>query len=711
MAKVAYMRQGGGVETAASEDMESKNPYLGMKNDKKAEVGGLESLRQEIEKRKNLIGDGGDMPKMNCGGLMEDEASMGIIIGVDQESGNNIPAGSTAKEVADDVPAMLSEGEYVIPADVVRWHGVKHLEMMRQEAKAGLGLMAQDGRVSNHESEESEEEDPTYYPEEEVEVVEAARGSFISSALNSIYGRSDDEDEKTVAEEVVDEETATEEASPTTFYRWSVVLDPITKRYRYVPVIEETVEREVVNEDGTTETVKETVAKVVTPEEFNPEQATRYTVDEQLAEVYQEFGEDDEMSSAEDIKAAGCPTGFTFNASIGACMANASSNGTLEEMSGPVQYAEQASTKVAEWLGGLSAEDLEDQVGTTLGDKAVNRMFEPSDIELGIGDIFSPIMAIGKGIMKFGDAVGAKRAAITRADYMVDTLGGAKTDENGLLSPKDVQVAYNFQYNPATASFVPSRADSAITAVGRSENAVTERNPLGLTVTGYQDIANVYGEKGEVTGSKVVDWNNDADIFDLMDSIDATLNSMTAVTGDGRLALTDDFKANAEALTTGAKARGAEIRQAEADRLAAEAAEKARKEAEAKAAAEAAAKAKAEAEAQAAAKAQAEKLAAQKAAAEKAVSSGSVSSGGGYAYTPGSNSGTDLNTGKVYSGRGSSSGGNYSSSSNSSSSGGYSTGSRGSSSYGGNTAGGYTSGYGGWAEGGLMQAKDEDEEI
>ena len=33
--------------------------------------------------------------------------------------------GSTAENVRDDIPSMLSEGEIVVPADVVNYHGVK----------------------------------------------------------------------------------------------------------------------------------------------------------------------------------------------------------------------------------------------------------------------------------------------------------------------------------------------------------------------------------------------------------------------------------------------------------------------------------------------------------------------------------------------------------------------------------------------------------
>ena len=65
----------------------------------------------------------------------------------DPVSGNEIPSGSLASEVRDDIPAQLSEGEYVVPADVVRYFGVKVFEDMRMEAKMGLQQMEQDGRI------------------------------------------------------------------------------------------------------------------------------------------------------------------------------------------------------------------------------------------------------------------------------------------------------------------------------------------------------------------------------------------------------------------------------------------------------------------------------------------------------------------------------------------------------------------------------------
>jgi len=68
-------------------------------------------------------------------------------IGQDPVSGNDIPLGSTAENVRDDIPTMLSEGEIVVPADVVNFHGVKLFEDLRAEAKLGYAQMANDGRI------------------------------------------------------------------------------------------------------------------------------------------------------------------------------------------------------------------------------------------------------------------------------------------------------------------------------------------------------------------------------------------------------------------------------------------------------------------------------------------------------------------------------------------------------------------------------------
>ena len=74
--------------------------------------------------------------------------------GIDPVSGNEVPIGSTAAEVRDDIPAQLSEGEYVVPADVVRYYGVKFFEELRAKAKFGYQDMSENGRIGGEPSDE-----------------------------------------------------------------------------------------------------------------------------------------------------------------------------------------------------------------------------------------------------------------------------------------------------------------------------------------------------------------------------------------------------------------------------------------------------------------------------------------------------------------------------------------------------------------------------
>ena len=104
----------------------------------------------------------------------------------DPISGNEIPTGSLAEEVRDDVPAMLSEGEYVVPADVLRFYGIKFFEDLRIKAKDGLARMESMGRIGG----EPIEEEPSNvlpFPIEELETeeeeIEMAVGGYVEGGL------------------------------------------------------------------------------------------------------------------------------------------------------------------------------------------------------------------------------------------------------------------------------------------------------------------------------------------------------------------------------------------------------------------------------------------------------------------------------------------------------------------------------------------------
>ena len=102
---------------------------------------GLQPNRNEMAKGGTVMDKQMRMAFMEDGGLQDD--------GMDRDavSGNDVPSGSLAEEVRDDIPAQLSEGEYVVPADVVRFFGVKFFEDLRMQAKMGLAQMERSGRI------------------------------------------------------------------------------------------------------------------------------------------------------------------------------------------------------------------------------------------------------------------------------------------------------------------------------------------------------------------------------------------------------------------------------------------------------------------------------------------------------------------------------------------------------------------------------------
>lgn len=75
------------------------------------------------------------------GGLADDGAR------VEPVTGNEVPPGSMDQEVRDNVDAKLSEGEYVVPADVVRYYGVRFFEDLRAKAKEDFSKMESEGRI------------------------------------------------------------------------------------------------------------------------------------------------------------------------------------------------------------------------------------------------------------------------------------------------------------------------------------------------------------------------------------------------------------------------------------------------------------------------------------------------------------------------------------------------------------------------------------
>lgn len=72
------------------------------------------------------------------GGSVEKEADF---VKDDDEEPADPPPGATPEEVADDIPAYLSTGEYVLPANVVRYLGLERIVSMHKGALSALQQM------------------------------------------------------------------------------------------------------------------------------------------------------------------------------------------------------------------------------------------------------------------------------------------------------------------------------------------------------------------------------------------------------------------------------------------------------------------------------------------------------------------------------------------------------------------------------------------
>ena len=88
---------------------------------------------------------------------------------------NDPPVGSTPSEVADDIPAMISEGEFVIPADVVRYIGLDKIREIMHQAKHGLACMEDEGLIVDVDEEGRPQSDQKEKSDDNVAIIETVQ--------------------------------------------------------------------------------------------------------------------------------------------------------------------------------------------------------------------------------------------------------------------------------------------------------------------------------------------------------------------------------------------------------------------------------------------------------------------------------------------------------------------------------------------------------
>jgi hypothetical protein len=109
---------------------------------------------------------------------MDEEMMKDMGTEIDPVSGNEIPPGVGAENVRDDIDAKLSDGEYVMPADVVKFFGMAHFEKMIKKAKEGMAEFEDEGRIGGKAADEAGAE----IAEEEDGMLEMSDGGYTLGA-------------------------------------------------------------------------------------------------------------------------------------------------------------------------------------------------------------------------------------------------------------------------------------------------------------------------------------------------------------------------------------------------------------------------------------------------------------------------------------------------------------------------------------------------
>lgn len=133
-------------DTAVDKAIQSKKEYKSFDT--------IKDAVSDSERKSNA--GGANAPKeYNRGGTVRNLLATGGMMQeggtTDPVSGNDVPTGSLKEEVRDDVPAQLSPGEFVFPADVTRYIGLDKLMQIREAAKEGLKEMESKGQMGNAE--------------------------------------------------------------------------------------------------------------------------------------------------------------------------------------------------------------------------------------------------------------------------------------------------------------------------------------------------------------------------------------------------------------------------------------------------------------------------------------------------------------------------------------------------------------------------------
>jgi hypothetical protein len=498
------------------------------------------------------------------GGLMDEGGTL------DPVSGNEVPPGSTQEEVRDDIPAQLSEGEFVFPADVVRYFGLEKLMEMRQEAKQGLQRMEDMGQMGNSEEavlpdnipfdlEDLDMEDE----EEQAELNFAVGGTVPMPGFTGIGGYQPPPapttgfaPAPTVTAPV--QAASAQPAQAGTFQPAGTSFTPTTVQTA-MPTFQETIGAGVPNVDFEYVDYVNDAGQII---RLKKSKSTGELL-EPVPEGYRPVGDGGTAPTTTDpTRVETTQTGGDSGRDVSV----PTTTGTVSRLTG--------ATSTMSDVGGFLTKDIQAHANAFGGHKVFgikneamrNATLNQAKYQLGS---ISPMGAIGSALAKefgFTEATmndmavagqQAKEAALTTLGFtrssQLQTSDQATMYGNMISAAheaakkgQDVSVALAKEMNkPAYAEAIKGSAVSALQGLGYTSDKITDAPTVGRAIAGYRAAADAYRQDAEATRSSGTVRDSKGNPVTTKSGVVMTQSARDRMNAELEAAATAEAKANA----------------------------------------------------------------------------------------------------------------------------------------------------------------------
>jgi len=411
---------------------------------------------------------GGEVTQMDK--MMEEGGLATDGMDVDPVSGNEIPVGSNASDVRDDVDVKLSEGEYVVPADVVKYIGVSTLEKMVNKAKDGLEEMGENGRIGG---------EPVATPEAKEELLEhtlssdleeldgyAAGGLVPGADINGIIDRV--------------KGAAAKDPSIVNMLKAKGIFIQDAGPQAQPAAIQGMAEGGVV-QDGTYRS------------SFDPSQHqmgfsyTGYQSNNTETPAYK-------TEATEKDNSVTCPPGYRFNATTNSCEIDPDAQTPRAEEGGPQDNTEVDENAGKGWMGSFDYGDPDALAEATMSTLSGEGSFGSKALDVGSSIFGGPLGVLGAGVI--GKAMAGKAYSEAMANSAALAAQGHTAQAKAIEeAAKSFAKSKNLNTNGLFTSGLAKKTAQAIEAISKNGKA-PKGSPTTSTSTGTTTAPTSTGRVG-----------------------------------------------------------------------------------------------------------------------------------------------------------------------------------------------------------------------